>query len=98
MKQPRPYPVYAVTPKAERSLTAGHPWVYGEEIIREPEVTPENGALVDVVSRRGAIWAPACSAATARSASGSSAAAPTTALTRPSGAAVWSTPGPTAGR
>ena len=53
MKQPRPYPVYAVTPKAERSLTAGHPWVYGEEIIREPEVTPENGALVDVVSRRG---------------------------------------------
>ena len=26
MKQPRPYPVYAVTPKAERSLTAGHPW------------------------------------------------------------------------
>ena len=37
MKQPRPYPVYAVTPKAERSLTAGHPWVYGEEIIREPE-------------------------------------------------------------
>ncbi len=53
MKQPRPYPVYAVTPKAERSLTAGHPWVYGEEIIREPEVMPENGALVDVVSRRG---------------------------------------------
>ena len=33
MKQPRPYPVYAVTPKAEHSLTAGHPWVYGEEII-----------------------------------------------------------------
>ena len=53
MKQPRPYPVYAVTPKAERSLTAGHPWVYGEEIIREPETAPENGALVDVVSRRG---------------------------------------------
>ena len=52
MKQPRPYPVYAVTPKAERSLTAGHPWVYGEEIIREPETAPENGALVDVVSRR----------------------------------------------
>ena len=46
MKQPRPYPVYAVTPKAERSLTAGHPWVYGEEIIREPETAPENGALV----------------------------------------------------
>ena len=53
MKQPRPYPAYAVTPKAERSLNAGHPWVYGEEITHEPEVTPENGALVDVVSRRG---------------------------------------------
>ena len=58
MKQPRPYPVYAVTPKAERSLTAGHPWVYGEEIIREPETAPENGALVDVVSRRGSYLGP----------------------------------------
>ena len=53
MKQQRPYPVYAVTPKAERSLNAGHPWVYGEEITAGPETEPENGALVDVVSRRG---------------------------------------------
>ena len=53
MKQQRPYPVYTVTPKAERSLDAGHPWVYGEEITAAPEVLPENGALVDVVSRRG---------------------------------------------
>ena len=53
MKQQRPYPVYTVTPKAERSLTAGHPWVYGEEITAAPEVPPENGALVDVVSRKG---------------------------------------------
>ena len=53
MKQQRPYPVYAVTPKAERSLNAGHPWVYGEEITAAPETEPENGALVDVVSRRG---------------------------------------------
>ena len=53
MKQQRPYPVYAVTPKAERSLNAGHPWVYGEEITAQPEMTPENGTLVDVVSRRG---------------------------------------------
>ena len=53
MKQQRPYPVYAITPKGERSLTSGHPWVYGEEITAEPEVAPENGALVDVVSRRG---------------------------------------------
>ena len=53
MKQQRPYPVYAVTPKAERSLNAGHPWVYGEEITTQPETAPENGTLVDVVSRRG---------------------------------------------
>ena len=53
MKQQRPYPVYTVTPKAERSLDAGHPWVYGEEITAAPEVLPENGAPVDVVSRRG---------------------------------------------
>ena len=53
MKQPRPYPAYTVTPKAERSLNAGHPWVYGAEITHEPETAPENGALVDVVSRRG---------------------------------------------
>ena len=53
MKEQRPYPVYAVTPKAERSLNAGHPWVYGEEITAAPETEPENGALVDVVSRRG---------------------------------------------
>ena len=53
MKQQRPYPAYTVTPKAERSLSAGHPWVYAEEITQEPEISPENGALVDVVSRRG---------------------------------------------
>ena len=53
MKQQRPYPAFAVTPKAERSLNTGHPWVYGEEIISEPETLPENGALVDVISRRG---------------------------------------------
>ena len=29
---PRDYPVFTVTPKAERSLRAGHPWVYGEEV------------------------------------------------------------------
>ena len=28
----REYPVFTVTPKAERSLRAGHPWVYGEEV------------------------------------------------------------------
>ena len=53
MKQQRPYPVYTGTPKGERSLNAGHPWVYAQEIVEEPEQPVENGALVDVVSRRG---------------------------------------------
>ena len=53
MKRQRPYPVYTITPKGERSLTAGHPWIYEEEILQRPTTSPENGALVDVVSRRG---------------------------------------------
>ena len=28
----RDFPVFTVTSKAERSLRAGHPWVYGEEV------------------------------------------------------------------
>ncbi len=40
-----------VTPKGERALKSGHPWVYGEEIIAaEPY---ENGAIVDVYSSKG---------------------------------------------
>ena len=53
MKQQRPYPIYTVTPKAERSINAGHPWVYGDEITAGPDVPPDNGSVVDVVSRRG---------------------------------------------
>ena len=29
----RPYPKLTVTEKAERALRAGHPWVYGDEIV-----------------------------------------------------------------
>ena len=53
MKQIRRYPTYTVTKKAEHSITAGHPWVYAEEITQLPEEIPENGALVDVSSGRG---------------------------------------------
>jgi len=49
MKQPRSYPSVTISPKAERSVKAGHPWVYGEE-IRRMEGTPENGGLVDVMA------------------------------------------------
>lgn len=50
MKQ-RQYPVFTVTPKAERALHSGHPWVYDTEIVQADNV--ENGALVDVVSAKG---------------------------------------------
>ena len=32
MKQQRGYPRVTVTPKAERGLTGGHPWVYDTEV------------------------------------------------------------------
>ena len=52
MKAERGYPIYTVTPKAERALTQGHPWVYDAEILETRGETP-NGGLVDVVSRKG---------------------------------------------
>ena len=51
MKQTRPYPKITVTPKAERSILAGHPWIYDTELM---ETEPyQNGGLVDVLSRKG---------------------------------------------
>ena len=49
----RAFPIAAVTDKAAASLRAGHPWVYAEEILSLSDA-PANGALVDVVSRKGA--------------------------------------------
>ena len=54
MKAVRPYARITVTPKGERALTGGHPWVYEGEVV-SLEGTAEDGGLVDVVSRRG-IW------------------------------------------
>lgn len=51
MKQERIYPRAAVTPKAERALLAGHPWVYDTEVTRAPQA--ENGSIVDVVNAKG---------------------------------------------
>ncbi len=51
MKQTRPYPRVTVTRKAERSIVAGHPWVYGTELTGAGPY--ENGGLVDVLSPRG---------------------------------------------
>ena len=52
MKNKRNFPVFAVTPKAEKSIKNGHPWVYGEEVTATlGEVT--NGCLADVMSQKG---------------------------------------------
>lgn len=48
----RDFPVFTVTSKAERSLRAGHPWVYGEEVTAV-EGGYHNGDIVDVVSSKG---------------------------------------------
>ena len=47
MKQERQYPKVMITPKAKQSIQNGHPWIYGEEIIKV-EGEPQNGSLVDV--------------------------------------------------
>ena len=53
MKAERCYPAYTVTPKAEAAILKGHPWVYADEITAAPGTAPENGAVVDVLSRKG---------------------------------------------
>ena len=67
MKSHRPYPTATVTPKAERALRGGHPWVYDAEIrslaapagadgqarpIAQEDVP--NGSYVDVANMKGA--------------------------------------------
>ena len=52
MKVVRPYARITVTPKGERALTGGHPWVYEGEVA-SIEGAAEDGNLVDVVSRKG---------------------------------------------
>ena len=52
MKADRPYPRFTVTPKAEAAILRGHPWVYDAEVL-SLEGTPENGELVDILSKKG---------------------------------------------
>ena len=49
----RSYPVFYVTEKAEKSLRAGHPWVFGEEVTRVSG-TYDQGGIVDVKGAKGA--------------------------------------------
>ena len=56
MKATREYPQVTITPKGERALVGGHPWVYEGEVEGVAPAEPtadENGCLVDVVSRKG---------------------------------------------
>lgn len=52
MKAQRLYAKAAITPKGERALEGGHPWVYDAEVMGI-EGDYENGGLVDVVSTKG---------------------------------------------
>ena len=52
MKTERSYPRFTVTPKAEAAILRGHPWVYDQEVV-SVEGAPENGKLVDVLSKKG---------------------------------------------
>jgi len=51
MKTERTLPKAQVSPKAERSLRAGHPWIYDTEVTPGPGCC--NGELCDVVSGKG---------------------------------------------
>ena len=51
MKKERNFPRVVISPKGERALRGGHPWVYGDE-IRAREGEPVNGGIVDVVSEK----------------------------------------------
>ena len=52
MKQARSFPKITVTPKAERGVLAGHPWIYNTELLSADPY--RNGGLVDVFNARGA--------------------------------------------
>ena len=53
MKADRGFPQVTITPKGERALTGGHPWVYEGEVVDVAPEAPDNGCLVDVLSRKG---------------------------------------------
>ena len=44
MKAARPYPIVTITPKGERAIVDGHPWVYEGEVV-SISGTPEDGSL-----------------------------------------------------
>lgn len=47
MKQERLFPSFIVTKKQEAKIKSGHPWIYEDEILNQPDAI-ENGSFVDV--------------------------------------------------
>ena len=52
MKQTRSYPRAIVTPKGERAILGGHPWIYAAEVLPQSDPLP-GGGLADVVTQGG---------------------------------------------
>lgn len=52
MKQKRAFPALTVTKKAQRSLQAGHPWVYEDEVLFVDSCLSD-GQLGDVINEKG---------------------------------------------
>ena len=52
MKAERPYPQVHITPKGQRALQAGHPWVYAGEVT-ELTGPVEDGGLTDIIGSKG---------------------------------------------
>ncbi len=52
MKAQRAYPRLIISKKGSQWAEQGHPWIYGDEVLR-CEGTVENGALADAVSEKG---------------------------------------------
>lgn len=52
MQSNRPYPKFYLNQKAEKSLRAGHPWVYKEEVVKT-EGDYGNGGIGDILSQKG---------------------------------------------
>jgi len=57
MKATREFPRAIITKKGVRWVENGHPWIYGEEVIRVEGISSmeemENGALMDAISEEG---------------------------------------------
>ena len=51
MKQNRQFPCAVITKKQERSVRAGHPWIFADEVLRTSEEI-EDGSIVDVFGEK----------------------------------------------